>query len=85
MRIVGIDALRIAAMFFSVLGHVVRFIFNYHDETIPHNNINYIIIDCISNITLVGVNVYAMISGYVMVGRSLTFKKLLPIWFQMFF
>ena len=84
-RNVGIDLLRIIAMFLIVLGHIVRFSFNYSDEGFPHNDIRYIILDCISNITLVGVNAYAMISGYVMVKRTPHISKLLPIWLQLFF
>lgn len=81
----GIDALRIVAMFLIVLGHVIRFKYDFFEASFSHQLSQYILLDCISTITLVGVNAYAMISGYVMVGRSLSFKKLLSLWFQMLF
>ncbi len=84
-RNVGIDLLRVVAMFLIVLGHIVRFSFNYFDEGFPHNDYHYILLDCITNITLVGVNAYAMISGYVMVRRRPHISKLVPMWLQLSF
>ena len=84
-RNLGIDLLRIVAMFMIVYGHVIRFSFSSFSATLSHDSSQYIWLTCLNYFCLVGVNIYAMISGYVMVNKEPSISKLIPMWLQLVF
>ena len=85
IRNLGIDMLRIVAMFMIVWGHVARFSFDFFDKSLSHDSCQYILLNLIHLLCLVGVNVYAVISGYVMVNQIPRLRKLFSIWLQLVF
>lgn len=79
----GIDLLRIVSMFFVVVLHVSNFpgLLYYYDN----NSIGYFLVHLTYAFAICSVNIYAMISGYVLLNSKFKLKRLLALWLEVFF
>ena len=79
----GIDLLRVVSMFFVVVLHVISFpqLNGYYQA----NSLGYDITWFLYAFAVCAVNVYAMISGYVLLNSKFKLKRLLGLWLEVFF
>ena len=79
----GIDLLRIIAMFFVIIGHIIGQggILEFSET----NNVNYNLVLFFKVFSLCSINIFGVISGYVGYGTLLKWKKLVLLWFQIIF
>lgn len=79
----GIDLLRILAMYMVVVLHVLGC--GGILETCEQFSVNYYIAWFLETSAYCAVNVFAMISGYVMVSTRFNGFKMIPLWLTVFF
>lgn len=79
----GIDLLRILSMFMVVVLHVNNFagLLGHYDAT----SLGYIFVWFSEAFAICAVNVYAMISGYVLFNSKLKLKRILQLWLEVLF
>lgn len=78
----GIDLLRIVSMLMIVFHHC--FVHGNFLENMPSSLESNIIL-FVERICYVAVNLYALISGYVLINNKFTYLKLVNLWLQVFF
>lgn len=76
----NIDILRILMMFFIVVGHVLGFGVGFNNLQGMH----FYVWHFAYRITIVGVNVLILISGFVNFGKAFSLKNLLFLWLKVF-
>lgn len=82
-RNIGIEILRSLAMFMVIILHVLNFGINY-EELVPFT-VNWYCGWLLEGLSFCVVNIYAMISGYVMVKSKNKIARLLELWMEVFF
>ena len=82
-RNVGIDILRIISMLMVVMLHVLFFGFKYTELSIF--SIKGGITNLLEAICFCAVNVYAIITGYLLVNKHPKINRLIDLWLQVFF
>lgn len=82
-RNVGIEILRVISMFMVILLHILNHGVNYPELT-PFSG-NWYFAWFIEGICYCAVNVYGMISGYVMVNSNIKIYRILMLWLEVFF
>ena len=79
----GIDLLRSIAMFMVVVLHVLNYGVEY--ESLPPFSINWGIAWFLEGASIVAVNIYAAISGYVLVDKKWKISRIINLWQEVFF
>lgn len=82
-RNVGIEILRIISMLMIVMLHVLLFGVKYDELSIF--SIKGGITNLLEAICFCAVNVYAIITGYLLVNKSTKTSRLIDLWLQVFF
>lgn len=79
----GIDLLRIFSMFMVVLLHVNNFpgLLSFYDK----NSLEYIFVWLTEAFAICAVNVYAVISGYVLLNSKFKLKRILQLYLEVLF
>lgn len=75
--------LRIVSMFMIVILHILGI--GGILENVEYGNIRYFVFWGIETLCFVGVNCFALISGYLMIKAKWRLKKIMNLWFQVFF
>ena len=83
IRNYGIDVLRIIAMFFVTMGHLVGW--GGIIESAGQMSVEYEAAQMLKIISLCSINCFGFISGYVGYGKKLNVKKLFLLWIQVVF
>ncbi|EOH96118.1 hypothetical protein UAY_03028 [Enterococcus moraviensis ATCC BAA-383] len=79
----GIDLLRIVSMFMVVILHILGI--EGILENVEYGSVNYVVFWGLETLCFVGVNCFALISGYLMITAKWRLKKLIYLWFQVLF
>ncbi len=80
-RNLNIEVLRIVAMFMIIAGHAIT-----HTNILENiSGYNFYIIKFFEIVFNVGVNIYVLISGYLLCDKQFKFKKIILLWLQIFF
>ena len=82
-RNVGVEILRIVAMFMIVILHILSLGLNYN-ELIPYTQ-NWYIANFLEAVCFCAVDIYAIISGYVLVCSKNKIMRLIELWMAAFF
>ena len=79
----GIDALRILSMIMVVSLHVLIFGLKHYELNVF--SVQGIVADILKALCFCAVNVYAIITGYVLVNKKPKINRLIDLWLQVFF
>lgn len=82
-RHMGIDLLRIVSMYMVVILHILG-IGGILDNA-EYESLNYFVFWSIETICFVGVNCFALITGYFMIKGKWRLEKFIYLWFEVFF
>lgn len=82
-RIFGIDLIRVIAMFMIMNYHLLL---NGSWMTVqPSNNMNLFLVRVIVELTVISVNLFALVSGYVGLYSHHRMRRFIELWFQVLF